>query len=298
MKIELLGSWVLGLGSLKKEAQMSQAITLVREAYDADPDREWQRLEGGAQARLEYLVNQHALAQYLPPPDGAHHTLDAGGGPGRYTLLLAARGYRTTLLDLSPALLDLARQRIAAAEIAVRERVDSVVAGSITDLSSFADATFGAVLCLGGPLSHLVDPADRERALAELRRVAQPGAPIFISVMNRFGPYRSSVQWPDCYDQFFPQLPATGIAAIGPHAAPTYFFLPEEFPETLRAAGLHVERVYGCNGLGAHIQEERLAALMADPARWPEWHELFLSTCDHPSIVGVSNHILAVARRP
>jgi hypothetical protein len=36
---------------------------------------------------------------------------------------------------------------------------------------------------------------------------------------------------------------------------------------------------------------------MDDPQRWPAWRDVLLATCDHPNVVGVSNHLLAVARR-
>ena len=153
------------------------------------------------------------------------HVLDAGGGPGRYTLALAAQGYTMSLFDLSPALLALARQRIAESAPAVRERVPAVAEGSITDLARFGDEQFDAVLCLGGVLSHVIEAVPRRQALAELRRVAKPGALLFIAVMNRLGAYRSTVQWPNCYTQYFPYLPETGIAAIGPGGALTYYFL-------------------------------------------------------------------------
>jgi hypothetical protein len=79
---------------------------------------------------------------------------------------------------------------------------------------------------------------------------------------------------------------------------PAYSFLPEEFVAELGEAGLHLERLVGCQGLGAHLQDDHLLALMADPVRWPIWRELLLATCDHPNIVGVSSHLLAVATRP
>jgi hypothetical protein len=34
----------------------------VREAYDQDPEHEWQRLTGGAQARLDYLITSVEFA--------------------------------------------------------------------------------------------------------------------------------------------------------------------------------------------------------------------------------------------
>ncbi|MGH2350912.1 MAG: hypothetical protein ACRDJN_04785, partial [Chloroflexota bacterium] len=80
---------------------MADALARVRAAYDADPEREWTSLISGAQDRLEWTVTRHALARHLPPPDGANgacRILDAGGGPGRYTIALAEQGYRMTLL--------------------------------------------------------------------------------------------------------------------------------------------------------------------------------------------------------
>lgn len=85
-----------------------------RSAYDLDPDREWNRLDAGAQARLEGIITRHALARHLPRAGAGIRVLDAGGGPGRYTIALAEQGYHVTLLDLSPRLLDLAQRKIAA----------------------------------------------------------------------------------------------------------------------------------------------------------------------------------------
>ena len=272
-------------------------LARVRASYDRDPEREWRRLEGGAQARLEYVVTMHVLTQHLPPPYPPCHLLDAGGGPGRYTLALARQGYRVTLLDLSPALLDLARVHIAAAEPAVRGRVTAVVEGSITDLAGLADAQFDAVLCLGGVLSHLPDPAARQRALRELGRVLRPAGPLFATAFNRLAGFRSAVQWPGAWSQFFPRLLESGHVTMGPDALPVYTFWPEEFTGELAQAGLIVRALYGCQGLGAHLQEEHLLALMDDPERWPLWRQALLDTCGHPTIVGVSPHLLAVATR-
>lgn len=272
-------------------------LARVRAGYDQDPEREWQRLAGGAQARLEFLITSHVLARVLPPPDPPRRVLDAGGGPGRYTLALARQGYRVTLLDLSPALLDLARRRLAAAEPGVQDRVEAVIEGTITDLRCFATGQFDAVLCLGGPLSHLLEPAARARALRELWRVLRPEAPLCLSVLNRLGGFRSAVQWPGAWSQFFPRLLEGGHVTMGPSAIPVYTFLPEEFVGELVQAGLTVEALYGCQGLGAHLPEEHLLALMDDPERWPLWRGVLLETCGHPNVVGVSNHLLAVASR-
>lgn len=77
------------------------------------------------------------------------------GGPGRYTIELAKQGYDVVLLDIALANLELAKRQIKKAKL--QNRVKEVAEGSIVDLSRFADNTFDAVICLGGPLSHVID---------------------------------------------------------------------------------------------------------------------------------------------
>jgi 2-polyprenyl-3-methyl-5-hydroxy-6-metoxy-1,4-benzoquinol methylase len=48
----------------------------------------------------------HFLEKYLPRQG---LVLDAGGGPGPYTIELAKRGYDVVLFDLSPKCLELAK---------------------------------------------------------------------------------------------------------------------------------------------------------------------------------------------
>jgi len=125
---------------------------------------EWARLaiQPGA---VEWAVNTDAIARRLPP--GAR-VLDIGGGPGRYAIWLAARGHRVTLADLSPDLLDIAREQIA--EAGVGALVEDIVEADARDLARWPDGSFDAALSLG-PFYHLPDQADRERAAAELARV-------------------------------------------------------------------------------------------------------------------------------
>ena len=76
----------------------------VRAYYDADPRREWERLSA-LHDRVEYAVSLRALEEHLPSAPAA--VLDVGGGPGRYAIELARRGYDVTLADLSSANLGL-----------------------------------------------------------------------------------------------------------------------------------------------------------------------------------------------
>jgi SAM-dependent methyltransferase len=257
------------------DSRLDDQLARVRAWYDRDPEHEWRRHETGAQNRLEYLVTTYALERDMTPRDPPLRILDAGGGPGRYTIWLAERGHRMTLIDLSPRSVALARDRVDAAPDSVRRNVEVVAEGSITDLTAFPDASFDAVLCLGAPLSHLIDRPSRQKAVAEFRRVTRPAGLLFVSVTNRIGAYRGVVQWwsPDWARTWIQDLRTTGITDRDDET-PWYLFLPEELE-----------------------QEEMLLAVMDDPVVWPIWRDVLLETCDHPNVAGSTRNMLAVARR-
>jgi S-adenosylmethionine-dependent methyltransferase len=74
---------------------------VVREFYDSDVEREWRRLAEPL-CQIEFASTLRLIEKYFPP---AGRVCDIGGGPGRYAVALARRGYRVTLVELSEGLL-------------------------------------------------------------------------------------------------------------------------------------------------------------------------------------------------
>lgn len=64
--------------------------------------------------RLKYELTLAGLLEHLPRAGTSMSlaVLDAGGGTGEFGLLLAERGHRLTLLDPSPAMLAIARDKM------------------------------------------------------------------------------------------------------------------------------------------------------------------------------------------
>lgn len=267
---------------------------LVKDYYTGYVQKEWRRLSRDPYHRLEFDTTWYIMQRYLPR---AGHVLDAGGGPGRYTLELARRGYDVTLLDMTPANLEFAKRRINRS--GVRANVKAVIEGSIVDLSRFADGTFDAVVCTGGPLSHVVDARRRDRAIGELIRVAKPGAPIFVSVMSRLSLMVVELTlFPHEIEQpLFKKIRDTGTYLGGYGFTACHFYLPEEFRAAFEAHGVDVLTMAGVEGISSnHVKAfNRLAK---HPRRLKTWLETHYRTCEHPSVVGVSEHMLIACRRP
>jgi len=267
---------------------------LVKKYYTEFDEGEWDRLDRNPYHRLEYDTTMHFLRKHLPAKG---LILDAGGGPGRYTVELARLGYDVVLLDITPRMLEIAAGRIR--EAGVEDCVKQVLEGSIEDLSMFDSCSFDAVLCLGGPLSHLVHEDRRLNAVKELIRVARPGAPVFASVIGRLAMCMNSIVylWPEMKDNLdlYRRYTTTGQYLGGYGFAPCHFYAPEELREEFEGRTEMIEMV-GLEGMfSSHEQRYNEVHEMG------EYNELLwethLRTCTHPSIVGVSEHFMLICRK-
>ena len=267
--------------------------TLVKEYYTGQVRKEWQRLVRDAYHRLEFMTTLHFLEKYLPPQG---LILDAGGGPGRYTLELARRGYQIVLLDMTPANLEFARRQLKRTKLSAR--VNSLIEGTIVDLSQFKDGMFDAVICLGGPLSHVLDAGKRDRAISELIRVAKNGAPVFVSVIGRLSlliigltMFQDELEMPH-----FTQIRDTGDYEGTRGFTACHFFLPEELKNSFNDKGVITLEMVGLEGISSHHRKQ-LNLLAKNERRWNTWLETHFLTCTHPSVVGISEHILIVCKK-
>jgi ubiquinone/menaquinone biosynthesis C-methylase UbiE len=270
--------------------------------YDARAEYEWTRLLQDGYHQLEYMVTMHLLERYLPKTG---LVLDAGGGPGRYTIELAKKGYEVILLDLSPECLAIARREIRRAN--VENRVREIVEGSVTDLSRFDNELFDAVLCLS-PLSHLLQKSERELATSELLRVAKAQAPLFVSVFNLYGIFRTILGWhpEELTDPFHEELFTRGIHRAhyrsledAPRSASetdVYYFNPDELKELLESKGARTLTMATCQGLSSQMYEAT-NSLYRDAAKWKRWTEILLRTCEDPRILGLGNQLVYVGRK-
>jgi 2-polyprenyl-3-methyl-5-hydroxy-6-metoxy-1,4-benzoquinol methylase len=272
----------------------------VRDYYDKNVTREWERLVQDGYHRLEFIVSMHFLERYLPKKG---LVLDAGGGPGRYSIELARKGYDVVLFDLSRECLKEAERRIRNAK--VKNRVKDVVQGSITDMSRFADERYDAVVCLGA-LSHLVEKNDRESAASELVRVTKVGKPVFISVINLYGVFRTVLQRIQ-YELLAPSH--RSMFSEGIHRAEwhkdepdyqgfpdAYFFLPSELKGLFEKNGVETLEMATCEGLSSHLKEET-NKIYEDSRKWNAWLKLILRTCTDPHILGLGEHFMYVGRK-
>lgn len=268
--------------------------------YDDYGEREWERLDRDFYHRLEWEETTHFLEQSLPD---VGRVLDVGCGAGRYAVWLAEHGYAVTAVDPSETQVELARSK--AAEHGVEDRVQ-VAHGDVRDIP-VADGAFDATLCLGGPLSHVLDEADRQRAVCELVRVTDDGGPTFVSVMGRLAAVQGIARWagrlPEEEDEteLLPSLVRSGdydralLESFdrSPSGPPMHLFRVPELVALLEDAGMTVETVTGLESVASQRRDEfdELTHEDRDAIR-----EAVRELRGDRRAADLSGHVLAVAR--
>lgn len=277
---------------------MTDTTDRVLRYYSPNPAKEWVRLESLDTGPIEFELTTRRLREHLAP---GSRVLDIGGGPGRYTLWLAAHGHRVTLADLVPELLGEARARIEAAGLA--SNVEDVVVADVCDLSAWADQSFDAALCLG-PFYHLPEAERRERAASEVARVLRPGGLLFAAFMPRLGFFKRTMatreEWAHLRDREF-------VASLSEHGSflndnpgrfdAGYGAWPEEIAPLFAARGFETVSLLAAESFAPPVSEQLAAMATADPESYAAALDILETHAADSSILGTANHLLYIGRR-
>lgn len=265
--------------------------------YDAYGEAEVDRLTETLYGRLEFEETVAVLESALPSEG---HILDVGCGPGRYTEWLLDRGYSVTAIDPSDRQRELAKDRLAEP---LQSGAARIVGGDVTNLAIQTDSA-DATLCLGGPLSHVLEAPARESAAAELARVTVDGGPVVVSVMGRLAALQTVIRVAgrEGWDET-PLLPS--IAQDGdydeallaetdlePTAPPMHLFRAAELEGLLEEAGMSVRGLTGLESVASQRRSE-FDALDGDARR--AIRDTVATLRWDRGVADLSGHMLALA---
>lgn len=248
------------------------------------------RLTTTADGRLEMVRTQELLRRHLPQPPA--RILDVGGGPGAHARWLVKDGYTVHVVDPIARHIEQAKQTGATVELGDARRLTG------------EDVSYDVVLLLG-PLYHLIDRADRGRALAEAYRVLKPGGLLAAAGINRYSSLFEHAAFAHLHKEAM-QASIGGILRSQVHDGKkaftaAYFHSGEELRDEVAAAGFEGAETFGVEGpawsmlaaaernTGGDFRDTPLfesalaAARMAEP---------------YPELLAASSHLLAIGHRP
>lgn len=149
----------------------AEATALTVQAYDRSVDRFVGVHRDGRQQHREELINREleGIAEHLEIE--VPRVLDAGCGPGDFTLAMVKRGWSTCGLDASEGMIRRARER-AGPEVASDL---GFTVGDMRDLPPAWSRSFDAILCVTA-LQHIpIEGGALEAVLREFHRVLKNG---------------------------------------------------------------------------------------------------------------------------
>ena len=244
------------------------------------------RLSRSRQGQLEYRVTTHFLQKYLAP---GCKVLETGAGTGRYSVALAQAGFRVSALEL----LDCNYEKL-------RRNAEGVpnlktFKGDALDLSAFGEEEFDSVL-LFGPMYHLYETSDREKAITEALRVTKPGGYIFAAFLSAHAII--------CTNYLYKGHPATlGIKENFDENYNTRHFKEQlftgydvcEFEEFFAAKGLEHVTTAAVDSV-LEIAERRADFCMSDED-FEAFADYQLHICEKREMLGCSSHLLYIGRK-
>ena len=268
---------------------MREETEAIRTHYNADPRKEWDRLQ--LKHPYEKYITVHMMDRYLQP---GCSILDIGGGPGHYSIHYAKQGHSVTLLDLSDENVRFAKKKARQYGVKI-----TAMQGNALDLSRFPDDSFDAVFLMG-PLYHLMNEDSRIRAICEARRVLKPGGCLFSSFILMFGgviygmrELQETILWPE--EQALYDVAAKDESLAFDAFTYSYMTTVRDARKLLAAVpGLRTETVFG--------QESILAPYRNILSRSPKkvrtaWYDYALRYCEKEEYLTHTEHLMIVSRK-
>ena len=260
--------------------------TEIVESFYGD-GREEDRLTRSRHGQMEYLTTLSCIDRYAPEPCDV---LELGAGAGAYSLTLAREGYRVTALELVDKNVEMLRRKAEGVPTL------TVLQGDALDLSRFGDDSFDLTLCLG-PLYHIYDRADMDRALNEALRVTRPGGVLmaaFLSVHAIL--YANYLQAPP--HDFRAGLDENFDAQMKPRHFPEQAFTGftlREMEDLYAGKPMEPLAIVSTDG-GLEIAEERADFCLSDED-FKAFAAYHLHHCQDRELLGLSSHLLYICRK-
>jgi len=234
--------------------------------------------------QLEYFTTMSFIHRYAGK---GSKVLEIGAGTGRYSIALAREGMDVTAVELVENNLEVLKEKSRDLK-----NIRAVAADAV-DLSAFADDTFDVTLSLG-PMYHLYEKEEVDRAIDEAIRVTKHDGIIMFAFISVFGIMYANYfygGWARGQEENF-----TDDHQIR-HFKEQLFtgYDVTEFEELFDSKPVRRITTAGADGQLESI-EERPDFFLSDEdfESFAKWH---LHFCEKRELLGANNHLLYICRK-
>lgn len=246
--------------------------------YDEDS-----RLIRDKSHQVEYITTTTYIEKYLNKGD---RILEVGAGTGRYSINYAEKGYHVDAVELVNNNLEILKSKIT------KDMNINAIQGNCLDLHMYEDNTFDITLVLG-PLYHLYDEADIDKAIQEAIRVTKPGGKIFIayltddSIILSYGIRKGNLKaLKEMCDENW------NIPKIKEEIFATYKL--NDFDTMIRKYNIKKLKTVATDGIAQHMHMYINELSDEDFDIYVDYH---LKNCERADLMGYSTHVLDIIEK-
>lgn len=232
--------------------------------------------------KVEFVITKEYIDKFLKPND---KILEIGAGTGRYSLHYASKGYDVTAIEYTQHNLDVLKSKITPDMKIRAEQGDAV------DMSRFEDNSFDVTLVLG-PLYHLYEDDDINKAISEAIRVTKKNGIVMIAYITSDGVF---ADWG--VDHLIDGYPNDFNKDFKLIRYPEGIFAPfyiEEFKQIMNGFDVEFLHNVATDGI-VNILSDKINKLSSE--EFNVWVKYQLSVCERVDLQGYSCHMLYICRK-
>lgn len=241
------------------------------------------------------------IKKHLPQPSSKQTILDAGGGTGRWEVVLAKeRDSHFIVYDLSEDMLARARANIEKTGLAGRV---NVVRGDLEEMGQIQDSSVDAIVSIYNPISFVTNV---ERALREMYRVLKKGGVIIIMSQGYYNAIASKVNNYETLPGELSEMAASHVVRWDAHVPALRTFSKETFESNLTGAGFSILKTYGVPVFvqpgaedfdPANSLKSRISTTLEDKEYFKALFEIEMKYNSLPDVVDRGMNILSVGTK-
>ena len=260
---------------------MNDRLSVLSNFYSTDC-KEDSRLDSN-HGKVEFIVSTTYIDKYLKPGD---KILEVGAATGRYSLYYANKGYDVTSIEFVQSNLDILKSKITPNMTIRAEQGDAV------DLSRFDDNTFDITLILG-PLYHLYEYEDINKAIDEAIRVTKPNGKIYYAFLTNDSVVIDWILKDHHFDRKGTSFSDTFEMAKHIDEVFSTFYV-DEFDSIMKTKQVNKLHMVATDGMSHHLEE--IVDELSD-YEFNEWIRYNLLSCERHDLQGFSNHMLYICEK-
>lgn len=257
---------------------VEKILTEYYEKYNED-----QRLIKDKAHSIEFITTTKYIDKYLKKDD---KILEVGAGTGRYSIFYASQGYDVTSVELVSKNLNILKKKI-------KPNMNiKAFQGNCINLEMIEDNSYDVTLVLG-PLYHLYNDIDIEKAIKEIIRVTKKKGKIFIAyitddaVVLSYGLRKGNLKYVRDISNGTWDIPKIAEEVFATYKVDEFNRLVEKFNVK------HIETA-ATDGIAPHLQDFVNNLSDEDFDIYLDYH---LKSCTRKDLMGYSSHVLEILEK-